>query len=204
MAGRIITDFSGSQDQANGVAVQPDGKIVAVGAAVGGLDAAFALARYNGNGSLDSSFGSGGKVTTAANCSSTAFAVVIQSNGKIVVGGQGRMACGFGFSGDFALARYNSNGSLDLSFGVSGKVHTDFSGLGCSANALAIQPDGKIVAAGVSFTPILNASVSPTFAVARYQGDGFDICLEDDSSGSLFQLNSTTGAYTSVTALTSA
>src|SRR5438128_1850053 len=138
--GRMIHD-----DQANGVVAQSDGKLVAAGVAKTSRSQDFALARYNPNGSLDATFGTGGKVTTDfAGNDDPAFAVVLQSDGKIVVAGGAKTSR----SQDFALARYNANGSLDATFGTGGKVTTDFAGNDDEAHALVFQPDGKLVAAG--------------------------------------------------------
>ena len=151
--GNVTTDFGGS-DGAEGVAVQPDGKIVAAG----GGAADFALARYNRDGSLDTSFHGDGKVTTDFGGLDAAVGVAIQPNGRIVAAG---FAAG---SADFALARYNRDGSLDTSFDGDGMVTTDFGGSMFEAAAgVAIQPDGRIVAAG--FT-------QSDFALARYNRDG--------------------------------
>ena len=146
--GTVLTDFSGGSDEARGVAVQSDGKIVAVGYA-GNFDD-FGLARYNTDGSLDSSFGTGGKVTTDFNGGSDeAQAVAVQSDGRIVVAGRSEVPEG-GFNW-FSLARYNSNGSLDTGFGTGGKVVVDFGTGGADdAFGVAVQADGRIVAAGVA------------------------------------------------------
>src|SRR5206468_80556 len=109
----------------------------------------FALARYNANGSLDTTFGTGGKVTTDfAGDDDQAFAVVLQTDGKIVAAGVAKTYRG----GDFALARYNANGSLDATFGTGGKVTTDFAGNDDAAHGVVVQADGRIVAAGVAKT----------------------------------------------------
>jgi len=166
--GKVTTVFGPYQDYLNGIAIQVDGKIVAVGAAsqdTTGFD--FALARYDADGTLDASFGVGGKVTT--DFRPNAFmdfgrAVAIQPDGKIVVGGysyQGWPMGGY----DFALARYNSDGSLNTRFGEDGKVTTDFGSNEDAAYAIAIQPDGRIVAAGYSVQPGTGAD----FVLARYQ-----------------------------------
>jgi uncharacterized delta-60 repeat protein len=154
--GKVTTDFGGF-DGAADVAIQPDGKIVAVGSATGGN---FALARYNPDGSLDTSFDGDGKVTTDFGTSDQAFGVAIHPDGKIV-------AAGSAHGEDFVLARYNRDGSLDTSFGVDGKVTTDFGGgvVGGGASAVAIQPNGKIVAAGWT-------GAVDDFALARYNLDG--------------------------------
>jgi uncharacterized delta-60 repeat protein len=164
-SGKVNTSFSGLQDEASALAVQPDGKIVAagtafVGASQGNLSFGFALSRYNNDGSLDSSFGTQGKITTHFfGINDQALEVAIQSDGKII-------AAGFTFLADAsrrsvcALARYNSDGSLDPSFGSGGKVTTDF-GADTAIFDIAIQSDGKIVAA-----------VGNHFIVARYNMDG--------------------------------
>src|SRR5262249_6508072 len=117
--GAVLTHFGAfNNDQAQAIAVQSDGKIVVVGSG-GSTGNDFEVVRYNPNGSLDTSFGSGGKVTTDfAGRGDAAQAVVIQSDGKIVVVGSAYMGSTTGT--DFALARYNSNGSLDTSFGIGG------------------------------------------------------------------------------------
>jgi uncharacterized delta-60 repeat protein len=157
--GKVVTDFGGF-DAAHAVAIQSDGKIVAAGDA-GTVDADFALARYNPDGSLDPSFDGNGKAVTAFGADDDiAESVAIQADGKIVAAGES------GGSGamDFALARYNPDGSLDTpAFGGDGKVVTDF-GADDAANGVAIQADGKIVSAGST-----NTGANPAnFALARY------------------------------------
>src|SRR5205814_1829700 len=101
-AGKVTTDFAGNDDEAHGVAVQSDGKIVAVGVAKTSRSADFALARYNVNGSLDATFGTGGKVTTDfAGDDDAAHGVVVQADGRIVAAGVAKTSR----SGDFALTR---------------------------------------------------------------------------------------------------
>jgi len=120
-----------------------------------GFSGDFVLARYNTDGSLDTSFDSDGKVTTDLGDFDPATDVAIQPDGAIVAAG---------FTGDdefdFALARYRRDGSLDTSFDLDGKVTTDF-GASDVAQAVTIQPDGRIVAAGVS---------GGDFALTRYLG----------------------------------
>jgi uncharacterized delta-60 repeat protein len=158
--GKVTTDIGNADNTSLALAIQQDGKLVAAGSSFNGTDDDFALVRYNSNGSLDDTFGTGGIVTTNLNNSSeTIDAVAIQSDGKIIVAGYRLNGSFF----DFALARYNSNGSLDDTFGTGGKVTTDFSGFDDLARAVAIQTDGKIVAAGEADTD---------FAVARYNSNG--------------------------------
>ncbi|MCY4440164.1 MAG: Ig-like domain-containing protein, partial [Deltaproteobacteria bacterium] len=171
--GKVTTDFAGNDDEANAVAIQSDGKIVAAGFANDGSDDNFALARYNADGSLDTTFSSDGKVTTDFGGNDDEVrAVAIQPDGKIV-------AAGFandGSDNNFALARYNTNGSLDTTFSSDGKLTTDFDGKDDEAYAVAIQPDGRIVAAG--YATNTNQTTTNTsddhkdFALTRYNSDG--------------------------------
>jgi uncharacterized delta-60 repeat protein len=143
--GVVTTAIGPGNDGAFAIAVQPDGKIVAAGSAHSGNDYDFALARYTVSGTLDSSFGTGGVVTTAIGPGDDgAHAVVIQEDGKIVAAGSAHS----GSDWDFALARYTVSGTLDSSFGTSGVVTTPIGTGDNFAPSVAIQPDGKIVAAG--------------------------------------------------------
>jgi len=170
-----MTDFDHSTDIANAVAVQADGKLVVVGTTYQNNDFSdedFAVARYNSNGTLDLTFGVGGKVQTDfPGLAAVASSVVIQSDGKIVVAG-GAFPL-FTFLGDFKVVRYNPDGSLDSSFGDGGIVTTTFPGQGSYAFAVALQPDGKIIAAGTDFVNFSPEDSSDTdFALARYNSDG--------------------------------
>jgi uncharacterized delta-60 repeat protein len=156
--GKLTTDFGGS-DIARAVALQKDGRIVVAGQ----TDFAFALARYERDGRLDTSFDADGKLTTDFGGFDGAYDVAIQPDGRIVAAGYGG-SNEFGLGG-FALARYNLDGSLDTTFGEDGKVGTAFN-VNDGAFAVAVQPDDKIVAAGVTCCPATD------FAVARYNPDG--------------------------------
>lgn len=160
--GKVITQVAGDEnadDYAQAVALQSDGKIVVAGNTY--PYPAFALARYNSDGTLDTGFGSGGKVLTRFDRdNASAYAVTIQSDGKIILAGSTNAVYG---SYDFALARYNSDGTLDTSFGIGGKVVTAVSDGGDIAHAITIQSDGKIITVGES---------SGRFALARYNIDG--------------------------------
>jgi uncharacterized delta-60 repeat protein len=208
--GTVITDFksptfdptASQTDDANAIAIQADGKIVVAGRAENTVYAYdLAVARYTATGSLDGSFGTGGKVTATMQTYSNnvAYGVAVQSDGSIVAGGQGKyyefavmkfsssgvrtayastqvgtgnnyvramtlqadgkiVLLGFLSGDNFALVRFNADCTLDNSFGSGGKVQTDL-GTGARPYALAVQADGKIVAAGTS---------ANDFAVARY------------------------------------
>jgi uncharacterized delta-60 repeat protein len=161
--GKVTTAIGAGDDTAYDIAVQSDGKIVAAGACSGPIfgPSDFCLARYNSDGSLDTSFDADGKVTTVGTGSDRARAVAVQSDGKIVAAG----ACGV----EFCLARYNGDGSLDTSFDTDGKVTTDV-GTGSSdhAYAVVVQSDGKIVAAGECKVD----DDTRDFCLARYNSDG--------------------------------
>ena len=138
-------------DYALSVAIQSDGKIVAAGYSDDGSNDDFALVRYNTDGSLDASFDGDGKVTTAIGSGADqACSVAIQSDGKIVAAGYSNN----GSNEDFALVRYNTDGSLDTNFNSDGKVTTEVGSINDYAWSVTIQSDGKIVAAGVSTTVV--------------------------------------------------
>jgi uncharacterized delta-60 repeat protein len=169
--GIVVTGLN-QQDVANGVAIQGDGRIVASGMTTptNGLSE-FALVRYNTDGSLDAGFGQGGKVFTifgAANGSS-ALSVFLQSDQKIIAGGYAIFNSSTGT--DFALARYNTDGSADTGFGSGGQVTIDFPGAQpVTINAVTIQADGKIIAAGN--VAVADPSSIGFVAVARFNSDG--------------------------------
>ena len=149
----------------SGVALQSDGKVVAVGG-TGSTDSSgateFSLARYNANGSLDTSFSGDGKQTTDFGGAERATGVALQADGKIVA-----LGLTGGLGSDFALARYNPNGSLDTSFSSDGKQTTDVGALqGVGATGMALQGDGKIVVVGSGGGP----TQTDDFALARYLG----------------------------------
>ncbi|MBE9211527.1 DUF4347 domain-containing protein [Plectonema cf. radiosum LEGE 06105] len=159
--GKVLTDFGNKWDFGNFAAIQPDGKIVVAGF-TGDIDveASFALARYNADGSLDSSFGNNGKVVTAiGNSYAWAESLVITPSGKIIVSGVVRT----NDKHDFTVVAYNSDGSLDQSFGDSGKVITiaNQSRYSYRDTSMALQSDGKIIVAG---------SGNNDFTLMRYEG----------------------------------
>jgi uncharacterized delta-60 repeat protein len=166
-----LTNFTRGPDHAFGLALQSDGKIVAAGGTrLFSGRGRFALARYKRDGTLDTNFSTDGKVTTDFTSSADrADGVAIQSDGKIVAAGAAAMFTHTGESG-FALARYNSDGTLDPSFDADGKVTTHFGSIDERASGVAIQADGKIVAAGTSGQTEFDTDSK--FALARYNNDG--------------------------------
>jgi uncharacterized delta-60 repeat protein/uncharacterized repeat protein (TIGR01451 family) len=165
VSGVVTTPIGTALDFGRAVALQPDGKIVVAGAGQIGSYPKFALARYTVSGTLDTSFGANGIVTTSFGASSAdeAYAVAIQPDGRIVAAGEN-------FPYSFALARYNADGSPEGTFGVGDyRVNTDLGNSSDAAQAVAIQADGKVVAAGYSVR-----GMSHDFALVRY---GLDLIL---------------------------
>ena len=163
--GKVITTVGvpTTANLAYSIAIQSDGKIVVAGEARNGFNNSdFAVVRYNTDGSLDTSFGQGGKVTTAiGSADDVALSVALQPDGKIVVAGVSDNGSNF----DFAIARYNMDGSLDTSFGTGGKVTTEVGSYHDYAYSVALQPDGKIVVAGCG---VLDNACN--FSLVRYAG----------------------------------
>jgi len=172
--GIVVTSFPGQGSYAFALALQPDGRIVVAGTDFVAFSTGessntdFALARYLSNGTLDPSFGSGGRVVTDFGArNDDAFAILVQPDGRLVAVGS---AIQPGQVQDFAAARYLANGTLDGSFGTGGKVMTDFGAAGFDqARSAVLQPDGKIVAAGFA---ISNGGLTQPFALARWDGNG--------------------------------
>jgi uncharacterized delta-60 repeat protein len=164
--GRVQTDFGGGNDFILGMALQADGKILAAGQSIAGLGR-IALSRYNTDGTLDTSFGTGGKVITQiipGSSSDKGESVLVQSDGKILVGGETNPSP-FAFHFLFSVVRYNADGTVDTTFGTNGAATADF-GEGLSlAFGMALQADGKIVLVG---QPADNAGL----AVARFTSGG--------------------------------
>jgi uncharacterized delta-60 repeat protein len=166
--GKVTTPIgSGSvNDQADALGIQSDGKIVVAGYYHNSSNNYFiALVRYNTNGSLDTTFNTTGIVTTSIGSGSTiddeAHALVIQSDGKIVVAGSSYDNTRSNY--DFALVRYNTNGSLDTTFNATGIVTTPIGSSDDFALALGIQSNGRIVVAGYSLI-----GSNDDFSLVRY------------------------------------
>jgi len=147
------------RDYGESVAIQPDGKVVVVGESSNGSDKDVLVLRYNADGSLDNSFGTDGVFTyDGGGGNDYAESVAIQSDGKIVVAGWGRRW-------DVLLFRYNADGSLDKSFGTNGIVA--YEGENGDCVTMAIQSDGKILAAGFTYN-----GTDADVGVFRYNADG--------------------------------
>jgi uncharacterized delta-60 repeat protein len=173
--GIVTTDFGGvapgalaTLDRANAVAMQSDGKIVVVGA-TGGRFADLALARYNSDGSLDSSFGSNGRATGGIGGGAEANAVAIQPDGQILVAGS---AGSTGSGEPFLVARFRGDGTLDGTFASGGVATAAFDGGSSGARALIVQPDGMLLLGGSGYGPAATDVQSGGFALLRFHPDG--------------------------------
>lgn len=163
--GKVTTSLSPGEDVVNAIVQQADERIVAVGYSDSGGDSDIALVRYNKGGSLDTSFGVGGKVLTdIAGGDDLGMAVMQQFDGKLLVAGTS--------SNDFVLVRYNANGSLDTTFDGDGKLLTPIGVSFDAAYSMFEQIDGQVVVAGQSYT-----GSHYDFAVVRYLFD------DDDGDG---------------------
>lgn len=167
--------FASNTGTAQAVRIQSDGKIIVSGFANATGPAQFALARFSTNGTLDTAFGSGGEVLTTIETGCEAYGAGIQPDGKLVAGGLAATAA----TADFAAARYNTNGALDLTFGSLGRTTNNVGGGTLDgAYAMAIQTDGKIVLAGGAGLgnfagPITGwANVNSFVALARFNTNG--------------------------------
>ncbi len=141
-SGKVMTDFGTTASSfGNAIAIQPDGKILVAGKNyTSATNNDFALVRYNINGTLDNTFDTDGIVTSDFfTANSIANCMAIQADGKILVAGTD-----YGGNGSYGVARYNSNGTPDISFGTNGKA------VACTGvcNSIAMQADGKILLAG--------------------------------------------------------
>jgi len=143
------------------IAIQPDGKIVTL---VGG-GPNIALFRYNADGSPDAAFGWGGQVVTSSPNSEYGAALALVPGGRIIVAGASSSPNDL-TNASILMRRYNSDGSLDTSFGSNGAVVTP-AGVPASASSVVLQPDGKILLAGDALVGSQYVS-----ALARYAGDG--------------------------------
>jgi uncharacterized delta-60 repeat protein len=171
--GRVRTDFGGRFDEALAVAIQPDGRIVVAGNSSDASGSDMAIARYNSDGTLDTSFDGDGTALVDFGSEASARAVALQPDGKIVLAGWVLQPIGGGCCvSDFALARLTTAGALDSSFDGDGWVVTDFlpgtDNGHDAAQAVLVQADGRIVAAGAGVADV----VSVDFAVARYLANG--------------------------------
>lgn len=172
--GVVTVDFYGSRDRLHAVAVQPDGQIVVAGYSIDGVNSPvqedIIIARYNADGTLDTSFGNGGEVVTDFEAhADAAHDLIIQPDGRIIVTGSAATIDegGFGvYYSDFAAARYTPAGELDDTFGNGGRASTSLDQEMDASYGSALQADGKLVLAG-------RIGVADSdIGVVRYNSDG--------------------------------
>jgi len=200
--GSVVTHFSSGLDLTS-MAVQPDGKIVVAGyvpqvPADNSLDVEVVVVRYNSNGSLDTTFGGDGIVTT--NLGGAAISsMALQPDGKIIVSGSYSRHDSSSFNGensDVAVVRYKSNGSLDTTFSGDGIVTTNLGGITDDGNSIAVQSDGKIVVAASGSYPLTllrynsNGSLDTTFSsngqvITPGSWSNFDNKMQIDDKGKI-------------------
>jgi uncharacterized delta-60 repeat protein len=169
--GVVVTPLGTSvdgYDQAFGLVLQPDGNLVAAGYGSDRMNDYFQLIRYNADGSLDSTFGSGGVVKTPVDAFSEAHALIRLPDGDLVAAGMSHHGS---TPPKFALARYNPDGSLDGAFGTGGMVTTAIGTVDDRAYDVVVQPDGKLVALGTSATG-RELHDPRYFALVRYEANG--------------------------------
>ena len=163
--GKITDSFA---EVGEDLCVQPDGKILVVGSLNNG-STGFVIARYNVDGSIDESFNSSGTQSIVIGTSAYATCIQLQDNGKIIIGGFAELG---GFD-EFAIARLNSDGTLDNSFNLNGIVTTSISSKDDRARGMSIQTDGKIVVTGESYRESSTGGADRyDFATVRYNLDG--------------------------------
>lgn len=162
--GIMITPIGSSQDLCHFLTIQSDDKIVLSGSADNGSNFDVAIARFNTDGSPDNSFDADGKVITdLSNGNEEGYSTIIQQDGKIIIGGyRGNVS-----NPDFFIIRYNSNGTIDSSFGTNGFTTSAIGSATDKITSIAQQPDGKVLATGYSFN-----GIDLDFSLARYTMSG--------------------------------
>ncbi|MEM7344048.1 MAG: hypothetical protein AAF485_07385 [Chloroflexota bacterium] len=186
----VVTTIISHPDISLSIAVQPDQKIVVAGGTDGGMYSNIMVVRYTTTGTLDSSFNSTGIVTTPIpNGASGATAIIVQPDGKVIVGG----VSGATDDSDFTLVRYTITGTLDTTFNQTGIVTTSIppQAIDNGIASLTLQPDGKIIAVGESGNDFAMVRYTITGAVDTSFGGtgiittsaltiGYDVALQSD------------------------
>ncbi len=171
-SGTIITNVSAlTRDSITKAVIQPDGKIVVAGnSSQPNKDQDIAVARFMPNGQLDATFGSNGLITASIGITvDYANGLALHNDGGIVVAGYTKVSSSPSSQDtDIFVTRYSPTGTLDLSFGNQGVVTTSLSTSYDQANAVVIQPDGKIIVAGITYSSANDTNI----AVIRYTSAG--------------------------------
>lgn len=182
-AGKLLTSFGSSNDVANALLLQPDGKVIQVGhcnASTNGSVLSVCIARFLPTGALDPGFNTTGqiKATYAAAPEFGPIGAALRSDGKLVVAG----GCAPAAVPQFCLLRYTGSGALDSSFGTAGIAFGGAIGAGgVSPYRMALQPDGRIIAVGAC-----QGATTYDFCVQRFTADGaIDTTFNSSATGSL-------------------
>lgn len=176
--GTVFTVFDpyNAPDPGNDIVVQPDGKIIVGGSSLREdiLNGRWVMVRYNPDGSLDTTFGAGGKVVTPMmNQSDLCDSIALQPDGKIVAAGMARFNAGDFFDSHAAIARFNADGSLDATFGSGGKTLTPLPGNSNYIHDVVVLANGKIFAAGYTFA-------GTSFGILYNSGGGLETTFDGD------------------------
>ncbi len=168
-SGKVIVDFSGSEDFISEIILQEDGKIITGGSDYISYDQRdFALMRFNPDGILDDSFGTNGKVSTDfSNSDNELLDLALHHDGSIYAVGRGNSSLLSPFL-QIAVSKYNNSGDLDLTFDTDGKLLTAWGLLGAVGNSLAVGSDGKILISGM----VKKSSTDLNLLVVRLNEDG--------------------------------
>lgn len=166
--GWTVTDLGTTYEFPNCLALQADGKIIAAGRKADVFQSDFTMVRYHTDGKVDSLFGNNGIVGTNLREEDEVTSIAIQPDGQILLAGFASISA----KGDFAVARYNPDGTLDKFFGEGGHIITDIEGVNASdlINAMVLLPDGKILAAG--FANYFNLDGTADVGIVRYNENG--------------------------------
>lgn len=171
-SGKVVTNFPVPYQFITAMTVQSDGKILVAGTGETNKNQDIMLARYNSDGSLDSSFGKEGRILTDLGTYETSKALMMQADGSFLVAGSKKNGVLEYYESDIFIVKYHPDGSLDDKFGDAGKVITSFGKYEDIYSAI-LQADGKIVVAGTSGAgnPLMIYTLSDFLAV-RYNADG--------------------------------
>lgn len=172
--GKVITHAGIANSSISAISIQTDGKIIAAWTSRDSLIDNFVLARYNYNGTLDTTFGINGIVVKPLGIySSQCTSMTLQNDGKIVTAGLSLDSVNYNSNlyTDFALVRFNANGTVDSSFGMNGIVKTNEGFMNSEAHAVIMQSDGKIIIGGTSQTTSGMGTMN-FLALLRYNTDG--------------------------------
>jgi uncharacterized delta-60 repeat protein len=191
--GKVITILSNGCDALNGIAVQADGKILAVGSKQNATDPDLIVLRYTEDGDPDATFGTGGQVVlTYGGQADYALKVALQPDGKILVVGHTIISN----LSVMTVSRLNTDGTLDNSFSSDGWLATDFAVNDALGQWITVQPDGKILAGGYTLGADLdfaiacflpNGELDTDFGIGGYAITAFGPNDDDFSAGVALQ-----------------